>query len=100
MSEKRRSQRVAMCVSVEVTTPEGDIQVLSTRDLSDGGLFLEGIDTHALGLGEELTLKVSVALQGDAAPIVKARVVRETDDGVGVCFIAPASQTPDPEDAR
>ncbi len=97
MSEKRKSQRIAMCVSVEVTTPEGEMQVLSTRDLSDGGLFLEGIDTNALGLGKELTLKVSIALQGGAAPIVKARVVRETGDGVGVCFIAPA---PDPEDAR
>lgn len=87
MSEKRRYRRMAMRMSVEVTTPEGETRMLHTRDLSEGGLFLEGCDAEDLPLGQDLMLKVSVALQGDEAPIVKARVVRETEEGLGVCFL-------------
>ncbi len=88
MSDQRKYRRIAVCMTVEVTTADGETRVLTTRDLSDGGVFLEGDDAHCLNLGEDLMLKVSVALQGDEAPVVKARVVRETAEGVGVCFIS------------
>jgi len=85
--DKRQYQRLPVAMTVEVMLPAGGKQVLRTRDISEGGVFLECEDElQALGVGTELYLTVTLSLEGDAPPTVKARVVRATDEGIGVRF--------------
>jgi hypothetical protein len=90
MSEDQREHpRMEMCFSVEVRYEGHAPQVLCTRDLSHGGAFiLKGTDPLP-PVGAMVTVKAQKP-EGDGAdpPVIKARVVRKDDDGIGVQFIS------------
>ena len=73
-------------MGIEVHSKEHGLVVLETIDISDGGAFLKAAAEHCLPIGSEIELRVKGLLGADA-PIVKARVVRVSPQGMGVEFI-------------
>lgn len=87
--EKRRHVRIEVPMPVEVTHPALGTVELVTADLSDSGVFLKCAPEQCPELGDEITIKVKggVLGGGDEPPLVPARVVRVTDEGMGVEFL-------------
>lgn len=83
--DRREHSRTAMNAAVKVSHETHGEFVFSTRDVSDGGVFIVVEDApYTPALGDE----VSVQVQGlpVPAPILKMLVVRETNDGFGLQF--------------
>jgi len=86
--DKRKSPRKDITLSINITYPTGESQIVNTRDISDGGMFLilDKLDQPIIG---EL---VAVELTDDpknteALPSSEAVVVRQETDGIGLSFI-------------
>ena len=88
---RRRCVRTKLRAAVKISHPEvGDLK-LHTADISDGGayIFSEGNSVPAVG---EI---VNVQLQGigdGEAPIVKMKIVRLDNSGMGLEFLSPDAQ--------
>lgn len=84
-SEDRREHiRTALNAKVSVTHPDIGSKIFSTRDISDGGIFIVVEDDFAPQLGD----RVEVQVQGlpIPAPVLEMVVVRKTVDGFGLQF--------------
>lgn len=92
MRDKRIHERYPIEVEVEVTIPKlfrEQRRVMRTRDMSHGGLFLESDGKALPPLGAELKVRVlREAGDGEALPVVRARVVRVTAEGIAIEFIS------------
>ena len=84
-SDKREHARTPLRARVWVTHPRFGRLTVSTCDISDGGVFIEGIDELRLELGEIIEIQV----QGlpVEAPIRKMIVTRKGFDGYGLRFL-------------
>lgn len=84
-NDRRIHNRTAMSAKVRVTHDELGEFVFSTRDISDGGVFVV-VDTEPFvpSIGD----KVQVQVQGlpVPAPVLDMVVVRKTIDGFGLQF--------------
>ena len=82
----RRSPRTRLRAEVKLNLPTVGEQRTHTRDISEGGAFVlnEGIEAPALG--EIIEVQVQ-GLPGEAAPVVRMKVVRIDRDGIGLAFI-------------
>ena len=84
-NDRREHIRTAMSAKVKVVHEELGEFIFSTRDISDGGVFIV-VDTEpfAPNLGDTVTVQV----QGlpVTAPILEMVVVRKTNDGYGLQF--------------
>lgn len=85
--EKRQHVRLAVPMPVKITHAALGTIELVTADLSDGGVFLKAEPHQCPPLGDELTLQVVGTLGGEAPPLVAARVIRITDEGMGLEFL-------------
>lgn len=84
-SDRREHYRTAMSAKVKVVHPQLGELVFSTRDISDGGVFIVlGDQPFEPDIGD----KVTVQVQGlpIPAPILEMVVVRRTVDGFGLQF--------------
>lgn len=86
MSNKRKHPRLPLPMQVEVSVENQQPVIMKTRDMSDGGVFLEENKNIILQMGVKLTLKVIESVQGDEPPEISATVVRVAEDGVAVQF--------------
>lgn len=86
MDNKRKAPRLPFPMAVEVTVKGQAAIKMNTRDMSDGGVFLEDDKNTILQMGTKLTLKVIEGMQGEDAAEISATVVRVVDDGVAVQF--------------
>jgi len=84
-NDRRIHTRTAMSAKVKVTHETQGEFVFSTRDISDGGVFIV-IDTEPFE--PELGDSVQVQVQGlpVPAPLLDMVVVRKTIDGYGLQF--------------
>ena len=84
-NDRREHIRTAMSAKVKVVHEELGEFIFSTRDISDGGVFIV-VDTEpfAPNLGDTVTVQV----QGlpVPAPILEMVVERKTNDGYGLQF--------------
>jgi c-di-GMP-binding flagellar brake protein YcgR len=84
MADKRKHMRTALKARVKLFLDGREEIKLTMEDMSNGGLFVltEGMEPPELGS------LVKVQLQGmiDDAPIITARVVRVTSEGIGLEF--------------
>jgi len=88
MSERRTNPRTNLEVSVEVTWPDGEVDLVRTLDLSSSGLFLLLAEDKRPPIGTKLWVRISGALpDGEKPPMTRVEVRRITDQGVGTCFI-------------
>jgi c-di-GMP-binding flagellar brake protein YcgR len=76
-------------MELELATPAGDVHRAITRDMSEGGLFIDLASAHQPMIGEVLALTPldENDLQSQQLPSRDAVVVRQTDSGIGVAFI-------------
>lgn len=84
-SDRREYLRTALSAKVRVTHAEFGTQLFSTRDISDGGIFIVMADEpFSPGIGD----RVQVQVQGlpVPAPVLDMVVVRKTNDGFGLQF--------------
>ena len=84
-NDRREHIRTAMSAKVKVVHEELGEFIFSTRDISDGGVFIVvDTDPFAPNLGDTVTVQV----QGlpVPAPILEMVVVRKTNDGYGLQF--------------
>lgn len=84
MTERRRDQRHPMAAEVKISHPEMGERVLKTKNLSDHGLFVVTDPEQMPPMGSMVTCQV--LREGEAMPVVPMKVVRVTEDGVGLLF--------------
>lgn len=84
-NDRREHIRTALSAKVKVVHPDLGEFVFSTRDISDGGVFLV-VDTEPFA--PQMGDKVQVQVQGlpVPAPVLDMVVVRKTNDGFGLQF--------------
>ncbi|MDH5784039.1 MAG: PilZ domain-containing protein [Chromatiales bacterium] len=86
-SDKRSFARIPLPVDVEVRVDGTELMVLETLDISNGGAFIKASAEQCPPVGTEILLRVKGSLGGEEPPVVRARVVRITPDGIGVQFL-------------
>lgn len=86
-ADKRRSKRRAVVLEVELVYPSGEQQVVHTRDISDGGLFIVMEKLVQPTIGECLKVTLCGGSESEALPSNDAVVVRQAPDGIGIAFI-------------
>lgn len=85
---RRSDNRLDICLPIEVTLETGEVLRLCSRNMSTTGIFLEKGE-HALPpKGSVIRLKIGQQLGMGDNPVVKGRIARETDEGIGVCFLS------------
>ncbi|VAW67400.1 hypothetical protein MNBD_GAMMA10-1446 [hydrothermal vent metagenome] len=87
-SESRKHLRIGLVVDIELTTPELGCISVSTRNISDGGIYLILDDIELPPVGTEVKVRLKNQLgDGEEPPINRAKVVRQAPDGVGLVFL-------------
>jgi len=83
--DRREHSRTSMSARVKIVHNEFGEWLFSTGDISDGGLFIV-MDDDAFR--PEVGDRVTVQVQGlpVPAPVLEMRVVRRTEDGLGLQF--------------
>lgn len=94
MREHRRHERYPIEVEVEVVLPKkilrSEKRRMRTRDMSQGGLYLESDGKPLPPAGAELRVRVIHDHAGaEPMPVVRARVVRVDPQGMAVSFLDP-----------
>jgi hypothetical protein len=85
-SDRREHTRTALSAKVKVCHAEYGDFVFSTRDISDGGVFVIVVDTEPFS--PDIGDRVTVQVQGlpVPAPVLPMVIVRKTSDGYGLQF--------------
>ena len=89
-NNNRKHTRLAIQIAAEVRLDDGSVFEGTTRNMSFGGAFVDIgnlPNSVAVGADCELRLKLGAAEHPLNVP-VKAKLVRKTDEGVGVEFLA------------
>lgn len=87
-NDRRIHARTAMSAKVKVTHESLGEFVFSTRDISDGGVFIVYILLDAEPFEPTIGDRVQVQVQGlpIPAPVLEMVIVRKTIDGFGLQF--------------
>lgn len=87
--EKRKFERRVLQMELELAIPSGDVHKVVTRDISEGGLFIDLVRAHQPMIGEVVALTPldENDPQSQQLPSRDAVVVRQTDSGIGLAFI-------------
>ncbi|MDH5649238.1 MAG: PilZ domain-containing protein [Gammaproteobacteria bacterium] len=89
MKEKRRYFRKGVSIEVVVRFPGGSPITLQTGDISEGGVFLLARGHQMPKVGTDFEMSLPELIGGDRPLTVSARVVRKTEEGIGVEFLLP-----------
>ncbi len=87
MREQRRHERYAIPLEIKVTWPGRENRTGVTRDFSDGGAFLLVMFPSPPPVDTVMELQLASEVNGHAAPVLKARVVRNETTGIAFEFI-------------
>lgn len=87
----RRYPRTRLRAEVKLKHPEVGEQLSHTRDISEGGAFVLNENIMLPALGEVIEVQVQ-GMPGEAAPVVRMKVVRIDRDGIGLEFIKENSE--------
>ena len=85
MIEQRQHSRERFESDVQVTHDSLGTVILKMRDFSNGGIFLykkEGVSLPPVGT----MVEIQALAFGEAAPVLQAKIVRETNNGIGLMF--------------
>ncbi len=75
---------------MSVKPDSGEAKTYTTRDVSDGGLFLFAPSAQQLPVGTEIIISPVRHAAGIASPVIKGRVVRSSAQGIGIEFLEPS----------
>ncbi len=87
----RRYPRTRLRAEVKLKHPEVGEQHSHTRDISEGGAFVLNENITLPALGEVIEVQVQ-GMPGEAAPIVRMKVVRIDREGIGLEFVRENSE--------
>lgn len=89
IEEQRKHPRRELHLEVELGFPSGEKQVVRTRDISEGGVFVVLDKLHRPVIGEVVTVKLNDSVEDveEVFPSQDAVVVRQEESGVGLAFI-------------
>ena len=86
--DKRIHERQEVSLSVEILDPPHLGKVaLVTKNISKDGAFIMLSKEKCLPVGRIVSLRMSGVLWGEKLSTVSARVVRVTDEGMGLQFL-------------
>ena len=86
--DRRRFPRLPLALELELHLPGQPVRIVSSEDLSQGGVLLILGQDGRPPIGAKVMVRVSSGLGGeDPAPLVEALVVRHAEDGVAVQFL-------------
>lgn len=76
-------------MALELATPAGDVHKVNTRNISEGGLFVDLVKAQQPTIGEVVALSPLDEKDplSQELPSRDAVVVRQTDSGIGLAFI-------------
>ena len=83
----RRHPRKEIKVSVELTFLDEPYSVVNTRNISEGGMFLEVESAEQYPIGEMVNVHYLDPLNDDADTFKDAIIVHKNEEGFGICFI-------------
>jgi len=83
----RKHERRAVHVNVTLTFEDVNDSVTHTRDISDGGMFLELDNPQAYPIGEMVNIQYKNPFHDNMDTRLDAIVVRVADDGIGIAFV-------------
>lgn len=87
-ANKRDSNRVGLVIEIKVTCEDKSEHILSSRNISDQGVFLEyNGEILDLPIGTQVILQVCSQMGNEPPPPVDAKIVRTTKEGMGLQFI-------------
>ena len=88
MSENlRRFPRKEIQIEVELRFLDDNARTVITRDMSEGGLFMQLNDTDHYPMGEMVSMRFKNPLEDFADTEKDGIIVRRTDDGIAVAFV-------------
>lgn len=85
MTEKRLHSRIPLQIDIKILHPDIGEKVLSTKDFSEGGLFVIIDPADLPGIGETVMGQVQNAERD--MPMVKMQIVRVEDNGWGLRYV-------------
>lgn len=83
----RKHERKHIKVSVQLTFLDEPYAVVNTRNISQGGMFLEVDTAVEFPIGEMVSVHYLDPLNNDVDTFKDAIIVHKNDDGFGICFI-------------
>jgi hypothetical protein len=87
LTEKRKHERYNETLEIKVTWPDKETRIGTTRDFSDGGTFILINFYPQPSTDMEMLLQLNSLVGGNEAPVLRARVVRTTAEGIAFEFI-------------
>jgi len=87
LTENRRHPRSHVRLNVELAFPGGRTERMMTRDLSVSGFFVETKGRELPSIGTPLTVTFLSAPHHSDPYSLRARVQRQTPDGLAMIFI-------------
>lgn len=74
-------------MSVELTYLDEPYSIVTTRDISDGGMFIELKPEERFPIGELVNVHYLDPLDNDKDKFKDAIIVRVANDGIGLSFV-------------
>ncbi|MCK4834451.1 MAG: PilZ domain-containing protein [Gammaproteobacteria bacterium] len=88
MSENNRQfPRSDVQIEVELSFLDDTARTVITRDMSEGGLFMQLKDADHYPMGEMVTLRFKNPLEEFVETSKDGIIVRHTDDGIAVAYV-------------
>jgi len=83
----RQHERHDIHIDVTLTFQDNKDSVTRTRDISDGGMFLELDNASAYPMGEMVHIQYKNPFRDNMDTHLDAVVVRVAEDGIGIAFV-------------
>jgi len=84
---QRKYPRKDIKVSVELTFLDEPYEIVDTRNISEGGMFIEVNPASKFPIGELVNVHYLDPLNNDEDTFKDAIIVHINNDGLGICFI-------------
>ena len=85
--DQRRFPRKEIKVSVELTFLDQPYTIVKTRDISEGGMFIEVKSADTFPIGELVNVHYLDPLNDNEDTVKDAAIVRVVEDGIAISFI-------------
>lgn len=82
--DQRQAQRIAVELPMQVETMTGEVFLIQTWDFSASGVFLAVDDLVKQQFSMDDTVKIQFQGTNYTPPVIKARVMRITNTGIGL----------------
>jgi len=84
---QRQFPRKEVQVEVELAFLEDNLRTVTTRNISQGGLYVQLDNPDYYPMGEMINLRFNNPLNSNEETIKDGVIVRRSDDGIAIAFI-------------